>query len=68
MILRLQSEGRVKWKNKKDQQKQMDPYVQRRRFKYGHAACREVQVSMVDLEIWMELGSCKHILECLFSL
>lgn len=51
MMLKLQTEGRVKWRKEKEQQKQMDPYVQRRRFKYEHTACREVQVRMEDLEI-----------------
>ena len=51
MMLKLQTEGRVKWRKKKQQQKQMDRYVQRHRFKYEHTACREVQARMEDLEI-----------------
>ena len=50
-MLKLQTEERVKWRKKKEQQKQMDPSVQRRRFKHEHTPCREVQVRMVNVEV-----------------
>lgn len=52
MMLKLQTEGRVKWRKEKEQQKQNGPIcTKKRRFKYEHTACREVQVRMEDLEI-----------------